>query len=31
MAEKMFKIEDNQKAWNFFFENAMDECESENK
>lgn len=27
----MFKIEDNQKAWNFFFENAMDEWESENK
>jgi len=31
MAEKMFKIEDNQKVWNFFFENAMDEWESENK
>ena len=25
MAEKMFKIENNQKVWNFFFESAMEE------
>ena len=31
MAEKMFKIEDNQKAWDSFFESAMGEWESENK
>lgn len=31
MAEKMFKIENNQKAWNFFFESAMKEWDAENK
>lgn len=31
MAEKMFKIENNQKAWNSFFESAMKEWDVENK
>lgn len=31
MAEKMFKIENNQKVWKFFFESAMEEWDSENK
>lgn len=31
MAEKMFKIENNQKVWNFFFESAMKEWDAENK
>ena len=31
MAEKMFKIENNQKVWNFFFESAMEEWDTENK
>lgn len=31
MAEKMFKIDNNQKVWNFFFESAMKEWDAENK
>lgn len=31
MAEKMFKIENNQEVWDFFFESAMEEWDAENK
>lgn len=31
MAERMFKVENNQKVWNSFFDNGMEEWDRENK